>query len=164
MNAKYAIGRQSVQIRTDSQDLSLLLDSASQVSRNHRSISTTILPKITNEQQQTADRKQSLTSFKSDSDVDDNYFVDLILEKFAISLLQTQNLVDLGYFAAYMDFQLVNFLSRERNRVAKISNFIAAFKKLHDDFSWPYPNRDLNCTVTYRFKDNSSLLTKKIAF
>lgn len=45
----------------------------------------------------------------------------------------------LGYFAAHLDFRLVEWLHRERESAGRVDNFINALKNLHADFSWPYP-------------------------
>jgi hypothetical protein len=47
--------------------------------------------------------------------------------------------MDLGHFAAHLDFHLVAWLGRERDRVARVDDFVAALKQLHFDFVWPYP-------------------------
>lgn len=70
----------------------------------------------------------------------EEFFIDVILQKHARRLLSSQHLIDLGYFAAHLDFHLVTWLAKERDRAAKVDDFVAAFKKLHYDFEWPYPS------------------------
>lgn len=48
-------------------------------------------------------------------------------------------MIDLGYFAAHLDFHLVVWLGKERDRAARIDDFVTALKQLHEDFKWPYP-------------------------
>lgn len=54
-------------------------------------------------------------------------------------MLCAHRLVDLGYFAAHLDFHLVVWLGRERDRAARVDDFVKALKQLHEDFNWPYP-------------------------
>lgn len=69
----------------------------------------------------------------------EEFFIDVILQRHARKLLSSQRLIDLGYFAAYLDFHLVAWLARERDRAARVDDFVAALKNIHEDFSWPYP-------------------------
>lgn len=63
----------------------------------------------------------------------------MILQRHARRLLTNHRLQALGYFAAHLDFRLVEWLHRERESAAKVDNFIKAIKDLHSEFSWPYP-------------------------
>lgn len=63
----------------------------------------------------------------------------MILQKHARRLLSARRLIDLGYFAAHLDFHLVAWLVKERDRVARIDDFVKALKQVHEDFNWPYP-------------------------
>ena len=63
----------------------------------------------------------------------------MILQRHARRLLSSRHLTHLGYFAAHLDFHLVAWLGRERDRVARVDDFVAALKQLHMDFTWPYP-------------------------
>lgn len=63
----------------------------------------------------------------------------MILQRHARRLLCAHRLVDLGYFAAHLDFHLVAWLGRERDRAARVDDFVKALKQLHEDFNWPYP-------------------------
>lgn len=69
----------------------------------------------------------------------EEFFLDVILQRHARHLLTSHRLQALGYFAAHLDFRLVEWLHRERESAARVDNFIAALKHLHADFSWPYP-------------------------
>ena len=48
-------------------------------------------------------------------------------------------LFDLGTFAAQLDFHMVTWLKREALRAARVDSFVPALKKVHTDFSWPFP-------------------------
>ena len=48
-------------------------------------------------------------------------------------------LFDLGTFAAQLDFHMVTWLRRESLRAARVDSFVPALKKVHTDFSWPFP-------------------------
>lgn len=45
--------------------------------------------------------------------------------------------------SAALDFHLVGWLAREKDRAARIEDFIATLKQLHDDFDWPKPSLDM---------------------
>lgn len=45
--------------------------------------------------------------------------------------------------SAALDFHLVGWLVREKDRAARIEDFVATLKQLHDDLDWPKPNLDL---------------------
>ncbi|XP_026678663.1 RAB6A-GEF complex partner protein 1, partial [Diaphorina citri] len=73
----------------------------------------------------------------------EDFYMDIILQRHARRLLVAHQLKHLGYFAATLDFHLVEWLAKERPRAARIDNFIAALKNLHTDFARPYPH----CTL-----------------
>lgn len=56
-----------------------------------------------------------------------------------IGLLEGR-LRDLGYLAAHFDAPLVSWLNRERTRAARVEDFVGAIRRLHADFSWPFPS------------------------
>ncbi|KAI5708804.1 hypothetical protein M8J76_003642 [Diaphorina citri] len=108
----------------------------------------------TKQHEVTRTRKRSSTSNKSDRESTGNtknggqgtaedFYMDIILQRHARRLLVAHQLKHLGYFAATLDFHLVEWLAKERPRAARIDNFIAALKNLHTDFAWPYPH----CTL-----------------
>jgi RAB6A-GEF complex partner protein 1 len=47
--------------------------------------------------------------------------------------LQDKKLEDLGYMSAPLDFHLVGWLAREKDRAAHIEDFVSVLKQLHDD-------------------------------
>lgn len=69
----------------------------------------------------------------------EEFFIDIILQRHARRLLSARRLADLGRFAARLDFHLITWLGRERDRAARIDDFIVALKAVHEDFSYPYP-------------------------
>lgn len=63
----------------------------------------------------------------------------------------------MGRFAAHLDFHLVTWLGRERDRAAKIDDFIAALKAVHEDFAYPYPVLSLPNLQRFRRSSLTSL-------
>nr|CAD7577631.1 unnamed protein product [Timema californicum] len=84
----------------------------------------------------------------------EEFFIDVILQRHARRLLSAHRLTDLGHFAAYLDFHLVSWLGRERDRVARVDDFVGVLKQLHSDFQWPYPT--LQLPVSYYLPRKSS--------
>ena len=66
-------------------------------------------------------------------------YIDLMLWRHARHLLEQVRLRDLGCFSAQLGFELIGWLCRERNRVARVEDFVGALKTLHRDFLWPFP-------------------------
>lgn len=58
-------------------------------------------------------------------------------------MLQDKKLEALGYMSAALDFHLVGWLAREKDRAARIEDFVATLKQLHEDFDWPKPSLDM---------------------
>lgn len=46
--------------------------------------------------------------------------------------------------SATLDFHLVGYLTREKDRAARIEDFVMALKTLHDELDWPKPCLDLS--------------------
>ncbi|KAM4719953.1 guanine nucleotide exchange factor subunit RIC1 isoform 3-T3 [Anableps anableps] len=69
----------------------------------------------------------------------ENMYIDMMLWRHARHLLEQVRLRDLGCFSAQLGFELIGWLCRERNRVARVDDFVSALKKLHRDFLWPFP-------------------------
>lgn len=74
----------------------------------------------------------------------EEFFIDVILQRHARRLLTSHRLTDLGYFAAHLDFHLVAWLVKERERAARVDDFVASLKQLHEEFNWPYPTVNIN--------------------
>lgn len=85
----------------------------------------------------------------------------MILQKHARRLLSARRLTDLGYFAAHLDFHLVAWLGKERDRAARIDDFVKALKQVHEDFNWPYPSPTAILTGSNSGKSN---LLRKMYF
>lgn len=66
-------------------------------------------------------------------------YIDMMLWRHARHLLEQVRLRDLGCFSAQLGFELIGWLCRERNRVARVDDFVLALKRLHKDFLWPFP-------------------------
>ncbi|XP_033223995.1 guanine nucleotide exchange factor subunit Rich isoform X2 [Belonocnema kinseyi] len=156
-------------------DLSLVLGTM-QVSRS-RSYSTTVSPKVQSESgskdstpssmlEKTRNvvmrRKKSVPTVKAEKSENkegsaEEFFIDVILQRHARRLLSARRLADLGRFAARLDFHLVTWLARERERAAKIDDFVAALKAVHEDFIFPYPLLSLPSLNKFRRSSVTSL-------
>lgn len=73
----------------------------------------------------------------------EDFFIDVILQRHARRLLQERRFLDLGYMSASLDFHLVGWLSREKERAARIEDYVVVLKQLHEDLQWPKPDLDL---------------------
>ncbi|XP_017891417.1 guanine nucleotide exchange factor subunit Rich isoform X3 [Ceratina calcarata] len=158
-------------------DLSLVLGTM-QVSRS-RSYSTTATPKVQSDSvtkdiapssmlEKTRNvvmrRKKSVPANTSKNEKTDTkegsaeeFFIDVILQRHARRLLSAKRLADLGRFAARLDFHLVTWFARERDRAAKIDDYVAALKVVHEDFSFAYPVLSLPTLQKYRRSSLTSL-------
>ena len=87
----------------------------------------------------------------------EDFFIDVILQRHARRLLSARRLTDLGRFAARLDFHLVTWLARERDRAAKVDDFVAALKAVHEDFIFPYPVLSLPSLFKFRKSSITSL-------
>ncbi|KAK9532413.1 hypothetical protein VZT92_009795 [Zoarces viviparus] len=74
-----------------------------------------------------------------DGECPENMYIDMMLWRHARHLLEQVRLRDLGCFSAQLGFELIGWLCRERNRVARVEDFVSALKRLHKDFLWPFP-------------------------
>lgn len=75
----------------------------------------------------------------------ENMYIDMMLWRHARHLLEQVRLRDLGCFSAQLGFELIGWLCRERNRVARVDDFVLALKRLHKDFLWPFPVIPVGC-------------------
>ncbi|MCP9261482.1 hypothetical protein DINM_004842 [Dirofilaria immitis] len=66
-------------------------------------------------------------------------YLDNVLNQHAVHLLENCSIQDLGAFAAYLDFNLVNWLRTQRYSIARVNDFPLALMRLHAQFKWPYP-------------------------
>nr|CAD7459159.1 unnamed protein product [Timema tahoe] len=142
--SKYGVSAQTPPVSPNEEDLSLVLGTM-QVSRG-RSFSTTTTPKV----QQIEAGPNSVPAhhrevLRSNSGAG---------ESSKSVPLRPHRLTDLGHFAAYLDFHLVSWLGRERDRVARVDDFVGVLKQLHSDFQWPYPT--LQLPVSYYLPRKSS--------
>uniref|UniRef100_A0A182LTL0 Protein RIC1 homolog n=1 Tax=Anopheles culicifacies TaxID=139723 RepID=A0A182LTL0_9DIPT len=99
----------------------------------------------TSAERQIIRRKKSVpnTQKECDSSTAEEFFIDVVLQRHARRFLQLRKLEDLGYMSATLDFHLVGWLNREKDRAARIEDFVAALKSLHDELDWPKPCLDL---------------------
>lgn len=77
--------------------------------------------------------------FALDVDSKEEYFIELILSRHARKLLSSRCIKDLGLFAAHLDFDLVQWMGKERHRAARIEDYIKTLCELHKQFHWPFP-------------------------
>ncbi|EFN72501.1 Protein RIC1-like protein [Camponotus floridanus] len=154
-------------------DLSLVLGTM-QVSRS-RSYSTTVTPKVQSEKdvapssmlEKTRNvvmrRKKSVPTVKTSEKTEnkegsaEEFFIDVILQRHARRLLSARRLTDLGRFAARLDFHLVTWFARERDRAAKIDDYVGTLKAVHEDFAFPYPTLSLPTLQKFRRSSLTSL-------
>lgn len=87
----------------------------------------------------------------------EEFFIDVILQRHARRLLSAKRLADLGRFAARLDFHLVTWFARERDRAAKIDDYVTALKAIHEDFSFAYPILSLPTLQKFRRSSLTSL-------
>lgn len=80
-----------------------------------------------------------VSALSRDVECAENMYIDMMLWRHARHLLEQVRLRDLGCFSAQLGFELIGWLCRERNRVARVDDFVSALKKLHKDFLWPFP-------------------------
>ncbi|XP_048581598.1 guanine nucleotide exchange factor subunit RIC1 isoform X2 [Nematostella vectensis] len=73
-------------------------------------------------------------------DTPENYFIDTILSRHARLLVSANRLRDLGRFAAYVEFPLVPWLVKERNRASRVEGFVSTLIDVHNQFDLPLPS------------------------
>lgn len=157
------LNQQNPSVSPNAEDMSLILGSMAR----GRSFSTTINPMIADMSSSTSQpppakektsasvgsaevsssvirrKKSTSTTQTTDSSTAEEFFIETIIQRHARRLLQDKKLEALGYMSAALDFHLVGWLAREKDRAARIEDFVAALKQLHEDFDWPKPNLDL---------------------
>ncbi|KAJ7986873.1 hypothetical protein DPEC_G00332920 [Dallia pectoralis] len=90
--------------------------------------------------------------WSKEGDCAENMYIDMMLWRHARHLLEQVRLKDLGCFSAQLGFELIGWLCRERTRVARVDDFVAALKRLHKDFLWPFPVIPA-CSISSPFKN-----------
>lgn len=162
MGNKLHLSQQAAPMSPNAEELSLILGSMAR----GRSFSTTVSPKVNEVSPPSATastttkergtsvssmegsvvrRKKSSTSQtpKEKDATAEEFFIEIIIQRHARRLLQDKKLEALGYMSASLDFHLVGWLQRETDRAARIEDFVATLKQLHEDFDWPKPSLDL---------------------
>lgn len=104
--------------------------------------------------------KRLSTSVKDKSKGTEDFFIEDILQRHAAKLLQNRKLLDLGFMAAHTDFQLVSWLSKEKDKSAKIDDFVTALKQLHEHLQWPKPRIEHDSKIKTDVSGSSNILTK----
>lgn len=82
-------------------------------------------------------RRKSERSMSKDKR--ETFFIETILQRQARMLLENCRLIDLGYMSAFLDFHLVGWLSQEKDRSAKLDDFVSALILLHKELKLPPP-------------------------
>lgn len=104
--------------------------------------------------------KRLSMTVKEKSKASEEFFIEDILQRQASQLLQNLRLIDLGNMAAHTDFQLVQWLSKEKEKSAKIDDFVTALKKLHDQLEWSKAFLENDVKLKQELGGSSSLLLK----
>ncbi|XP_055854066.1 guanine nucleotide exchange factor subunit Rich [Episyrphus balteatus] len=82
-------------------------------------------------------RRKSERSISKDKR--ETFFIETILQRQARMLLENCKLIDLGYMSAFLDFHLVSWLSQEKDRSAKLDDFVSALILMHKELKLPPP-------------------------
>ncbi|KAJ8935417.1 hypothetical protein NQ314_012836, partial [Rhamnusium bicolor] len=128
---KLGLSQQAPPVTPNAEDISLILGNVQ--GPRVRSYSTTISPKLAERSNSTvgnmntlAESPKSARKKSVPNSVGNN--------KTDSRLLSSRRLTDLGYFAAHLDFHLVAWLGKERDRAARVDDFVKALKQVHEDF------------------------------
>ncbi|KAJ2948606.1 hypothetical protein O0L34_g7860 [Tuta absoluta] len=153
VQAKYGQVVQSQLVSPNAEDLSVILGSMQLAGGRGRSFSTTAAPGEAPQPPApapqpparataTVKRKKSVPA-RADretySGTAEEFFIDMMIQRHARLLLSTARLYSLGKMACALDLHLVAWLAGERERAARVDNAVMCVKRLHEDFSWPYP-------------------------
>ncbi|XP_053614374.1 guanine nucleotide exchange factor subunit Rich [Plodia interpunctella] len=158
VQAKYGQIVQSQTVTPNAEDLSVILGTMQLSGGRGRSFSTTVSPREPSPPLPAAPapapaaaparataavkRKKSVPA-RSDreslSGTAEEFFIDMMIQRHARVLLSSARLLALGRLAAALDLHLVAWLAGERERAARVDNAVLCLKRLHEDFSWPYP-------------------------
>lgn len=95
----------------------------------------------TNMNSQPVMRRKSERS-NSTKEKKETFFIESILHRHARTLLQKCKLIDLGYMSAFLDFHLVSWLSQEKERTAKLEDFVETLITIHKELQLPPPFSD----------------------
>lgn len=170
MSNKFGYSQLTQSVSPDAEDLSLILGALTR----GRSFSTTTTPKTTQsnsakekfvvtnpELSSVPRRKKSMpnTSKEKNTSTAEDFFIEVILQRHARRLLEEKKLEDLGKMSATLDFHLVGWLGREKDRAARIEDFVSVLKQLHSDLNWPKPTLDLFIEEEGKFEQESPSLS-----
>ncbi|CAH2089336.1 unnamed protein product [Euphydryas editha] len=152
VQTKYGQIVQSQTVSPNAEDLSVILGSMQLGGARGRSFSTTAAPREPSPPAAPAPRRSAATAAvqrkksvparsdrESYSGTAEEFFIDMMIQRHARLLLSTARLLALGRLAAALDLHLVAWLAGERERAARVDAAVACLRRLHDDFSWPYP-------------------------
>lgn len=135
-------------VNPDAEDLSLILTHMTPRNSFQKNFkrSDSSKPLVMHQQSENEVLKRDKTgnsSKNSKNKTFEDMFIDPILFKHLKNLLEQMDFQNLGYMSAALDIQLVTWLSKEKEKLPKIDDFVAALKKLHTSLDWPKPSLNL---------------------
>ncbi|XP_028025528.1 guanine nucleotide exchange factor subunit Rich isoform X2 [Bombyx mandarina] len=160
VQAKYGQVAQSQAVSPNAEDLSVILGTMQLAGGRGRSFSTTVSPREPSPPAPAAPapppppparataavkRKKSVparSERESYNGTAEEFFIDMMIQRHARQLLIRGRLASLGRLAASLDLPLVGWLAAERERAARMDCAVLCLRRVHKDFSWPYPVRD----------------------
>ncbi|XP_049876567.1 guanine nucleotide exchange factor subunit Rich isoform X2 [Pectinophora gossypiella] len=151
VQAKYGQVVQSQIVSPNAEDLSVILGSMQLAGARGRSFSTVAAPGDAAPAPPAPPSARATAAVKRKKSVParndretytgtaEEFFIDMMIQRHARLLLSTARLYALGKMACALDLHLVAWLAGERERAARIDSAVMCVKRLHEDFSWPYP-------------------------
>lgn len=70
-----------------------------------------------------------------------SFYIDILVSRHARRLMQSHRIRSIGSMARAVQFPLIEWLRKERNRTAAISDLPSAFRQLHHQFGWQFPEQ-----------------------
>lgn len=149
LGGKLFSNAQSPPVNPDDEDLSLILthmtprNSFQKNFKRSDSNKPLILQHSTEDKREKSGGTTSPTSKNPKNRTFEDLFIDPILFRHLKILLEQMDFQNLGYMSAALDIQLVAWLSKEKEKLPKIDDFVTALKKLHATLDWPKPSLNL---------------------
>eukprot|EP00123_Amoebidium_parasiticum_P011332 comp20653_c0_seq1/m.26793 comp20653_c0_seq1/g.26793 ORF comp20653_c0_seq1/g.26793 comp20653_c0_seq1/m.26793 type:complete len:1202 (-) comp20653_c0_seq1:441-4046(-) len=83
--------------------------------------------------------KRTVSTQTDTLDNSEKFYVDLLLSRYARKLLTKGRIRALALFSLNLSFPLKKWLLKEKNRAARVEDYEATFKMLHQQFEWAPP-------------------------
>lgn len=153
LGGKLFSNTQSPSVNPDDEDLSLILthmtprNSFQKNFKRSDSNKPLISQHSTDEKREKSGGATSPTPKNPKNRTFEDLFIDPILFRHLKILLEQMDFQNLGYMSAALDIQLVTWLSKEKEKLPKIDDFVVALKKLHATLDWPKPSLNLKLSV-----------------